>query len=211
MGLLGCSGCKGCTTCGWLVYTPPPPPSPPPSLSVSVPVTLLRPSNDPPSLSESQLSVCLFRSLRVKADCRIDGRCSGGFHRQEPLPSVLGGFTTGLFDLDSGWASTRTILPDLSKPPPPTAPVVEAGGDGSWSVSARYRMDPVQLTVLPPSSDRGEWSRPCCLDKAITCMRRGCPPALSGLQGMVVFSATLSHFSLTDPPPSIILSSDSLS
>jgi len=29
---------------------------------------------------------------------------------------VLGGFTTGLFDLDSGWASTRTILPLLSKP-----------------------------------------------------------------------------------------------
>ena len=28
---------------------------------------------------------------------------------------------------------------------------------------------------------------------------------------MVVFSATLSHFSLTDPPPSIMLSSDSLS
>lgn len=44
-----------------------------------------------------------------------------------------------------------------------------------------------------------------------TCIRRGCPPALSGLQGMVVFSATLSHFSLTDPPPSMMLSSDSLS
>lgn len=42
-------------------------------------------------------------------------------------------------------------------------------------------------------------------------MRRGCPPALSGRQGIVVFSATLSHFSLTDPPPSIMLSSDSLS
>lgn len=137
---------------------PPPPPSPPPSLSVSVPVTLLLPSTDPPSFSESQLSVCLFRSLRLKADCRRDARWSGGFHLQEPLPSVLGGFTTGLFDLDSGWASTRTILPVLSKPPPPppTAPVVEAGGDGSWSVRARYRMDPVQLTVLPPSSDRGE-------------------------------------------------------
>lgn len=122
LGLLGCKGCKGCTTCGWFVYTPPPPPippptpSPPPSLSDSVPVTLLRPSTDPPSLSESQLSVCLFRSLRVKADCRSEARCSGGFHLQEPLPSVLGGFTTGLCDLDSGWASTRTILPLLSKP-----------------------------------------------------------------------------------------------
>lgn len=42
-------------------------------------------------------------------------------------------------------------------------------------------------------------------------MRRGCPPALSGLQGMVVFSATLIHFSLTDPPASIMFSSDSLS
>lgn len=42
-------------------------------------------------------------------------------------------------------------------------------------------------------------------------MRRGCPPALRGLQGMVVFSVTLSHFSLTDPPPSMMLSSDSLS
>lgn len=47
------------------------------------------------------------------------------------------------------------------EPPPPRAPVVEAGGDGSWSVRALYRM-------LPPSSDRGECSRPCCLDKAIT-------------------------------------------
>lgn len=47
------------------------------------------------------------------------------------------------------------------RPPPPRAPVVEAGGDGSWSVRALYRM-------LPPSSERGEWSRPCCLDKAIT-------------------------------------------
>lgn len=42
-------------------------------------------------------------------------------------------------------------------------------------------------------------------------MRRGWPPALSGLLGMMVFSATLIHFSLTDPPPSIMLSSDSLS
>lgn len=123
LGLLGCKGCKGCTTCGWFVYVPPPPPipAPPPSLSpslsVSVPVMLLRPSTDPPSLSESQLSVCLFRSLRVKADCRSEARVSGGFHRQEPLPSVLGGLTTGLFDLDSGWASTRTILPLLSRPP----------------------------------------------------------------------------------------------
>lgn len=102
------------------MYTPPPPPppSPPPSLSVSIPVTLLRPSTDPPSLSESQLSVCLFRSLRAKVDCRSEARCSGGFHLQDPLPSVLGGFTTGLCDLDSGWASTRTILPLLSKPPP---------------------------------------------------------------------------------------------
>lgn len=58
------------------------------------------------------------------------------------------------------------------RPPPITAPVVEAGGDGSWSVRALYRIDPVQLTVLPPSSDRGEWSRPCCLDKAITWNRR---------------------------------------
>lgn len=45
----------------------------------------------------------------------------------------------------------------------------------------------------------------------LTCIRRGCPPALRGLQGRVVFSATLSHFSLTEPPPSIMLSSDSLS
>lgn len=122
LGLFGCKGCKGWTTCGWLVYTPPPtpppPPSPPPSLSLSVPVTLLLPSTDPPSLNESQLSVCLFRSLRAKADCRRDARWSGGFHLHEPLPSVLGGFTTGLFDLDSGWASTRTILPLLSRPPP---------------------------------------------------------------------------------------------
>lgn len=120
LGLFRCKGCTGYTTCGWFMYaTPPPPPtppSPPPSLSVSV--TLFRPSTDPPSLSKSQLSVCLFRSLRGKADCRRDARCSGGFHRQEPLPSVLGGFTTGLFDLDSGWASTRTILPVLSRPPP---------------------------------------------------------------------------------------------
>lgn len=81
-------------------------------------MTLLLPSTDPPSFSESQLSVCLFRSLRLKADCRREALCSGGLHRQEPLPSVLGGFTIGLFDLDSGWASTRTILPVLSKPPP---------------------------------------------------------------------------------------------
>lgn len=121
LGLLGCKGCKGCTTCGWFIYPPPPPTSPPPSLSLSVPVTLLRPSTDPPSLSESQLSVCLFRSFRAKVDCRRDSRCSGGFHRQEPLPSVLGGLTTGLLDLDSGWASTRTILPDRSNPPPKRA------------------------------------------------------------------------------------------
>lgn len=121
MGLLGCKGCKGWTTCGWFVYIPPPPPpppSPPPSLSDSVPATLLRPSTEPPSRSESQLSVCLFRSLRAKADWRRDARWSGGFHRQEPLPSVLGGFTTGFCDRDSGWASTRTMLPLRSNPPP---------------------------------------------------------------------------------------------
>lgn len=124
LGLFGCKGCRGCATSGWFVYAPPPPPlnptppSPPASLSDSAPVTLLRPSTDAPSLSESQLSVCLFRSFNAKVDCRSEARCSGGFHRQEPLPSVLGGFTTGLFDLDSGWASIRTILPDLSRPPP---------------------------------------------------------------------------------------------
>lgn len=100
----------------YTIPPPPPPLSPPLSLSVSAPVTLLRPSTEAPSLSESQLSVCLFRSFRAKVDCRSEALCSGGFQRQDPLPSVLGGFTTG-FCLDSGWASTRTMLPDLSKPP----------------------------------------------------------------------------------------------
>lgn len=104
--LLACSG--------WLMKAKPPPS---PSLPISVPVTLRRPSTNPPSLSELQLSVCLFRSLKVKDECRSGARCSGGFHLQDPLPSVLGGFTTGLWGLDSGWASTRTILPVLSKPP----------------------------------------------------------------------------------------------
>lgn len=141
LGLLGCKGCKGCTTCGWFVYPPPPPDipppprSPPPSLSLSVPVTLLRPSTDPPSLSESQLSVCLFRSLRAKVDCRRDARWSGGFHRQEPLPSVLGGFTTGLLDLDSGWASTRTILPVRSNPPPRRARQIKSSPTSSSLMS----------------------------------------------------------------------------
>lgn len=66
--------------------------------------------------------------------------------------------------------------------------MVEAGGDGSWSVRALYRIDPLQLTVLPPSSDRGEWSKPCCLDKAITWNRRIVYCNLSHILYQLIFS-----------------------
>lgn len=164
-----------------------------PTVEVVITICLPRFWSMDPSRAESELSESTLWSLCSTVCLRPDPLptqlvpvlpptllpWSSDRHLQDPLPSVDGAWITGL--LFSGWASTLIIAPVLPEMlpvvlPSELGPVVLIG---SWSVSALYRVLPWQLPLsLKPmllSSKLLEWvwSRPCCLDIAITCMIRG--------------------------------------
>lgn len=158
-----------------------------------------------PSRIESELSESTFWSLCSK-DCLWPAAAVPGVapapvpwsrerHLHDPLPSVDGGWITGL--LFSGWASTLTmapVLPEMLREVLPSEPepvlLVRSWSMGALQWGAPWLL-PFLFTPMLLSSKLLECvcSSPCCLDMAITCMIRGW---LFGMFPLVLHTAAIS-------------------